>query len=71
MYIIWGKIFYNLKKENVMEEERTIAAISTPIGVGGISVIRLSGKNALKIANKVFNTTLKIEKNWTKKNVSW
>lgn len=45
-----------------MEEERTIAAISTPIGVGGISVIRLSGKNALKIANKVFNTTLKIEK---------
>ena len=51
MCIIWGKIFYNLKKENVMEEERTIAAISTPIGVGGISVIRLSGKNALKIAN--------------------
>lgn len=32
----------------------TIAAISTPIGVGGISVIRLSGKDAKNIASKVF-----------------
>lgn len=34
--------------------EKTIAAISTPVGVGGISIIRLSGKNALKIAKQVF-----------------
>lgn len=32
----------------------TIAAISTPQGVGGISVIRLSGKEAKNIASKVF-----------------
>ena len=34
--------------------ERTIAAISTPIGEGGIAVIRISGDNAVKIADKCF-----------------
>lgn len=33
----------------------TITAISTPLGVGGISVIRLSGKDAVKIASSVFS----------------
>lgn len=37
-----------------MENETTITAISTPVGVGGISVIRLSGKNAKNIASNVF-----------------
>ena len=32
----------------------TIAAISTTAGVGAISIIRLSGEEALKITNKVF-----------------
>lgn len=32
----------------------TIAAISTPIGEGGIGIIRLSGKDSIKIAEKVF-----------------
>ena len=32
----------------------TIAAISTAIGVGGISIIRLSGSNAIPIASKCF-----------------
>ena len=32
----------------------TIAAISTPIGQGGIGIIRLSGKDALAVADKVF-----------------
>lgn len=32
----------------------TIVAISTPIGNGGISIIRLSGSDALEIANKIF-----------------
>ena len=40
----------------------TITAISTPIGVGGISVIRLSGKDALKISSKVFLPMGKVEK---------
>ncbi|MEG0614407.1 MAG: tRNA uridine-5-carboxymethylaminomethyl(34) synthesis GTPase MnmE [Oscillospiraceae bacterium] len=32
----------------------TIAAISTPNAVGGISIIRISGENAISIAEKVF-----------------
>lgn len=35
-------------------QERTIAAISTPSGAGGIAVIRLSGDKAIEIADKVF-----------------
>ena len=34
----------------------TIAAISTPNGAGGISVIRMSGDDALKIADRIFIT---------------
>lgn len=40
--------------------EKCIAAIATPIGTGGVSMIRLSGENAHKIAAKVF---LPYEKN--------
>lgn len=40
----------------------TITAISTPVGVGGISVIRLSGKDATKISAKVFEPFGKVEK---------
>ena len=32
----------------------TIAAISTPPGEGAISIVRMSGENAVKIATKVF-----------------
>lgn len=32
----------------------TITAIATPHAVGGISVIRISGENAIEIGNKVF-----------------
>ncbi len=35
-------------------DQETIAAISTPIGEGGIGIIRLSGKDALAIADKIF-----------------
>lgn len=38
--------------------EDTIAAISTTTGVGAISIIRLSGEEALKITNKVFTKDL-------------
>lgn len=38
--------------------EKTICAISTPIGVGGISIIRLSGKDSLNIVNKILETPL-------------
>ena len=35
---------------------KTIAQISTPLGSGGISIIRLSGDNALNIATNIFST---------------
>ena len=35
--------------------EDTIAAISTSLGVGAISIIRLSGKEAINIVNSIFN----------------
>ncbi len=34
--------------------ERTIAAISTPLGEGGIGVIRISGDNAISISERFF-----------------
>ncbi|MCM8775271.1 MAG: tRNA uridine-5-carboxymethylaminomethyl(34) synthesis GTPase MnmE [Candidatus Omnitrophica bacterium] len=38
----------------------TIAAIATPIGTGGISVIRLSGPRAFEIGDKVFRSHKKV-----------
>lgn len=32
----------------------TIAAISTSLGIGAISIVRMSGKESIKIANKIF-----------------
>ena len=34
----------------------TIAAISTPAGTGGISIVRMSGDKSLEIINKIFRT---------------
>ncbi|MBI0397761.1 tRNA uridine-5-carboxymethylaminomethyl(34) synthesis GTPase MnmE [Cyclobacterium marinum] len=36
------------------QKEDTIIALATPQGVGAIAVIRLSGNNAIKLANQVF-----------------
>lgn len=35
--------------------EDTIAAIATKLGVGAISVIRVSGKDAIPLVNKIFS----------------
>jgi tRNA modification GTPase len=35
--------------------DETIAAISTPVGAGGVSIVRISGKDALHIADLVFH----------------
>ena len=37
-----------------MEERDTIVAISTALGTGAISIVRLSGNDAIKIVNKLF-----------------
>lgn len=45
-----------------MQQETTICAISTPIGTGGVSIVRMSGEQALAIAQKFFTC------NWKKQN---
>ena len=37
-----------------MKEFDTIAAIATPVGEGGISIIRVSGEKAIEISDSVF-----------------
>ena len=34
--------------------EDTICAVATPVGIGGISIIRVSGENSIEIVNKIF-----------------
>lgn len=36
--------------------EDTIAAISTPIGEGGLGIVRISGPRAFSVANKIFSS---------------
>jgi len=38
----------------INSHQETIVALATPAGVGAIGVIRVSGKEAIKIANKIF-----------------
>ena len=33
----------------------TICAISTAVGVGAISIIRVSGNDSIEIVNRIFN----------------
>jgi tRNA modification GTPase len=42
-------------------KEETIAAIATPIGVGGIGIIRISGNEAENIAGKIFRSKFPIK----------
>ena len=41
------------KLDNI--DDQTIAAISTPLGMGGIAVIRVSGKNSHKLVKEIFS----------------
>jgi len=41
-----------MKSENLFD---TITAISTPQGMGGISIIRVSGKNAIELSSKILS----------------
>ena len=45
--------------------EDTIAAISTALGVGAISIIRVSGNESLKIVNKIFDKDISNAKTHT------
>lgn len=48
---------YNSYVMNIIQEFDTIAAIATPIGTGGVGVIRISGDKSFSIANKIFTGT--------------
>jgi tRNA modification GTPase len=39
-----------------MDLEDTIAAISTPPGEGGIGIVRISGRDAIRIASRIFHS---------------
>ena len=39
-----------------MKQEETISAISTAVGEGGIGIVRLSGRTALEIGDKIFRS---------------
>ena len=38
----------------ILSHDDTIAAISTPLGEGGIGIVRLSGRDSVRIAEKIF-----------------
>lgn len=40
----------------LFDTTRTIVAISTPIGVGGISIVRMTGSSSIEIADKLFSS---------------
>jgi tRNA modification GTPase len=49
---------YHSREAGSFGLDDTIAAISTPLGEGGIGIVRISGKEALKIADKIFRGKL-------------
>ena len=40
---------------NILDEFDTISAVSTPLGTGGVGVIRISGNKAFEIIGKIFS----------------
>ena len=42
---------------NILEEFDTIAAPATPMGAGGVGIIRISGEKAFEIIEKIFSNT--------------
>ena len=57
---------------NILQEFDTIAAIATPLGMGGVGVIRISGEKAFEIIEKIFTNTnfepRKFNHGWIKDN---
>lgn len=51
-YCIFSQLLYN--KRMLDSKNNTIVALSTPLGVGAICIVRLSGDDAVNIADKVF-----------------
>ena len=43
-----------MKEVNTVEQTGTVAAIATPNAAGGIGIVRISGGDAIAVADKVF-----------------
>ncbi|MBU1741284.1 MAG: tRNA uridine-5-carboxymethylaminomethyl(34) synthesis GTPase MnmE [Proteobacteria bacterium] len=54
-----------------LPDNDTIAAISTPIGAGGIGIVRISGPNSSEILNKFFNNGARTVANPRKMVLGW
>ena len=39
----------------ILQEKDTICAVSTPAGVGGVAIVRISGPDAIRIADSVLS----------------
>lgn len=52
---MWYTLFRMEFTQHVYYPGETIAAIATPTGEGGVAIIRISGKEALAVAAKVFS----------------
>ena len=49
---------------NINYEFETIAAIATPLGTGGVGIIRISGERAFEITEKMFSLTIDCNKHF-------
>lgn len=47
---------------NIIQEFDTIAAIATPIGTGGVGIVRISGEKSFEIVEKIFSKNLTVGK---------
>jgi len=47
---------------NIYNQNDTIAAITTPLGTGGVGIVRISGKKSQEIISGIFSTTLNEKK---------
>ena len=47
---------------NIINEFDTITAISTPLGAGGVGVIRISGTKSFDILEKIFDGKTNVNK---------
>ena len=55
---------------SLYDDGDTIAAISTPIGEGGIGIVRISGDQSLEILSKIFEPANRDIKRNTKNQLS-
>ncbi len=59
-YVNYKFVHFYCQYDMIIQED-TIAAIATPVGEGGISVIRVSGKDAIEMVDRLFEGKKRIK----------